>query len=239
MALSHNTQCLRRRLSPDIWGFNHFWLFLTISVNKSRVVTAMIHAGCILFLLSHISLAKSCYGLGTFPFIFGNCSPTIDSKWELLWYFTVCYFRALASLMQSSSIWKRGVCMNQCYSSAASALERHKNEWNAGTEMCSPRVLCSICTSEIRRGAFRARAAEPGGSYNFTPRFLHFHSHLWWLEHVMVCLSSPKVAWHVFHLLFKRVFFNGCFSASLFFCHWPLLENTGGFQSLEEGCSSP
>lgn len=164
----------------------------------------MIHAGCILFLLSHISLAKSCYGLGTLPFIFGNCSPTIDFKWELLWYFTVCYFRVLASLKQSSSIWKRGVYMNQWYSSAASALERHKNEWNAVTETRSPRMLCQICTSDIRRNTFQVQAAEQTGSYNFTPQFLHFHFHLWRLEHVKVWVSSPKVAWCVFHLLFKK-----------------------------------
>lgn len=164
----------------------------------------MIHAGCILFLLSHISLAKSCYGLGTLPFIFGNCSPTIDFKWELLWYFTVCYFRALASLMQSSSIWKRGGYMNQWYSSAASALERHKNEWNAVAEMRFPRMLCQIGTSDIRQDIFQAQAAEQTGSYNFTPQFLHFHFHLWWLEHVKVRVSSPKVARYVFHLLFKK-----------------------------------
>lgn len=190
----------------------------------------MIHAGCILFLLSHISLAKSCYGLGTLPFIFGNCSPTIDFKWELLWYFTVCYFRALASLMQSSSIWKRGVYMNQWYSSAASALERHKNEWNAVTEMRSPRMLCQIGTSDIRQDTFQARAAEQTGSYNFTLKFLYFHFHLWWLQYAKVCVSCPKVVWYVLHLLFKKNLEKWLVSYIhiLFYC--PLLENAGVFQ---------
>lgn len=190
----------------------------------------MIHAGYILFLLSHISLAKSCYGLGTLPFIFGNCSPTTDFKWEVLWYFTLCCFRVLASLMQSSSIWKRGVYTNQWYSSAASALERHKNEWNAVAEMCSPRMLCQVGTSDVCQDTFQTGTAEQTGSYTFTPQFLQFHSHLWWLECVKVWVSSLNVVWYALHLIccwkIEWLVFYICIL--YFLC--PVLENADVFQ---------
>uniref|UniRef100_A0A8D2N847 Glycine--tRNA ligase n=1 Tax=Zonotrichia albicollis TaxID=44394 RepID=A0A8D2N847_ZONAL len=45
-------------------------------------------------------------------------------------------------------------------------------------------ALPGCCAKSALQNHAKARAAEPGGSCNFTPHFLHFHFHLCWLEHL-------------------------------------------------------